>query len=64
MASDPSAWTPLMLWGQALLLAALAVTYLRNRLGRWHAWIVGVPVLGAIGLAATDQVARLLPNLL
>jgi sortase A len=64
MKSDPSAWTPLMLWGQALLLAALAVTYLRGRLGRWHAWIIGAPVLAALGFAAADQAVRLLPNLL
>ncbi|GAA4691905.1 sortase domain-containing protein [Phytohabitans rumicis] len=64
MAIDPGAWTPLMLWGQALLLATLAVTYLRNRWGGWQAWIVGAPVLGALGLAIADQAARLLPNLL
>jgi hypothetical protein len=64
MKSDPSAWTPLMLWGQALLLAALAVTYVRGRLGRWHAWIIGAPVLTALAFAAADQAVRLLPNLL
>ncbi|WBB65470.1 sortase [Micromonospora sp. WMMD812] len=64
MATDPDAWTPVMLWGQALLLAALAVTYLRTRWGGWQAWIVGGPVLTAITVAACDQAARLLPNLL
>ena len=64
MATDPAAWTPLMLWGQALLLGTLAVTYLRARWGGWQTWIVGAPVLGAFGFAIADQAARLLPNLL
>jgi sortase A len=64
LATDPGAWTPLMLWGQGLLLATLAVTYFRARWGGWQAWIVGAPVLLAFGLAIADQAARLLPNLL
>lgn len=64
LATDAGAWTPLMLWGQALLLATLAITYLRTRWGGWQAWIVGAPVLLALGLAIADQAARLLPNLL
>ncbi|MEV7228169.1 MULTISPECIES: class E sortase [Polymorphospora] len=64
MATDPDAWTPLMLWSQALLLATLAVAYLRGRWGGWPAWTVGVPLVAALGGAAADQVARLLPNLL
>ncbi|MBY8871937.1 sortase [Micromonospora sp. PLK6-60] len=64
MATDPDAWTPVLLWGQALLLAALALTWLRSRWGRWQSWIVGLPVLLAIGVATADQAIRLLPNLL
>ncbi|MDQ7903023.1 class E sortase [Phytohabitans sp. ZYX-F-186] len=64
LATDPAAWTPLMLWSQGLLLATLAITYLRARWGGWQAWIVGAPVLLAFGLAIADQAARLLPNLL
>jgi hypothetical protein len=64
MGTDPNAWTPVMLWGQALFLAALVVTYLRTRWGGWQAWIVGGPVLAAMGLSAADQAVRLLPNLL
>ncbi|BCB79223.1 sortase [Phytohabitans flavus] len=64
LATDQGAWTPLMLWAQALLLATLAITYLRARWGGWQAWVVGAPVLLALGLAIADQAARLLPNLL
>ncbi|MFI7209876.1 sortase domain-containing protein [Micromonospora maritima] len=64
MAGDPDAWTPVLLWGQALLVAALALTWLRARWGRWQSWIVGVPVLLALGVATADQAVRLLPNLL
>lgn len=64
LASDDTAWTPLMLWCQALLLAGLAIAYLRARWGGWQAWICGLPVFTALGFAATDQIARLLPNLL
>ncbi|MFC0532542.1 sortase [Phytohabitans kaempferiae] len=64
MATDAGAWTPLLLWSQGLLLATLGVTYLRARWGGWQAWIVGAPVILALGLAIADQAARLLPNLL
>lgn len=64
MGTDPSAWVALVLWGEALLLAALALAVARVRWGRWQAWIVGAPVLLALGLTVSDQVARLLPNLI
>ena len=62
--SDPDAWVGVMLWGQALALAVLAVTWMRIRWGLWQAWIVGVPVLGALGMATADQLAGLFPNLM
>ncbi|WP_051943501.1 sortase [Streptacidiphilus rugosus] len=64
MHGDVSAWVPLVLWGEALLLAAVALTLARVRWGRWQAWTPGVPVLGALGLIVADQVVRLLPNLI
>ena len=54
----------LILWGQTLLLAAVAVAWARATWGHWQAWIVGVPVLCAAGLSLLDQVARWLPNLM
>ena len=64
LAADPSVWLPLVLWGQGLVIATVAVTWAWTRWGRWQAWAVGVPLLGALGLAVADQAAGLLPNLL
>jgi LPXTG-site transpeptidase (sortase) family protein len=64
LAIDPSAWFPLVLWGQALLLGAALITWARTRWGRWQVWIVAVPVLGFLGLAVADQASRLLLNLM
>ncbi|MDT0347271.1 sortase [Streptomyces litchfieldiae] len=61
---DDSAWTPTLLWSQALLLAAAGVAWAHRRWGRWQAWITGVPVLGAITVALSGTLTRLLPNLL
>ena len=64
MAGQSSAWFPLILWGQALLLAAAALAWARIRWGRPHTWLVGFPVLTALTLAVSDRAALLLPNLL
>lgn len=64
MATDPSAWYPLVLWGQCLVLVAALIAWTRIRWGRWQIWIVVVPVLGFLGLAVADEASRLLPNLL
>jgi hypothetical protein len=64
MASDSSAWYVLVLWGQALLLAAGLITWARTHWGGWQTWIVAVPVLGFFSLAVADQITRLLPNLM
>ncbi|MET9729555.1 class E sortase [Streptomyces sp. NPDC006458] len=64
MAGGESAWLALVLWGQALVLAAAALAWAHARWGRPHTWVVGVPLLGALGLAVADQALMLLPNLL
>ncbi|MFK3981609.1 sortase domain-bontaining protein [Micromonospora sp. NPDC050397] len=63
MAGDSGAWVSLLLWGQALLIAAYAVTWAWARWGGWQAWVVGIPLLAAVGLTVADQIARVLPNL-
>jgi len=64
LGTEPGDWLPLVLWGEGLLVAVLAITWLRSLWGRWQTWTVAVPVLGYLGLAVADQVARLLPNLM
>ncbi|PPK68899.1 sortase [Actinokineospora auranticolor] len=64
MVGDASALTPLALWILVLAAAAVAVVLIRHRLGRWHAWVIGAPVLGVVGLTLADATAGLLPNLM
>ena len=64
MATEPGALEGTVGWGFLLAVGAIAVTWLRLRWGRWQAWLVGVPVLGYLGTATSDQAMRLLPNLL
>jgi len=64
MAGDDSGALELFLWAQLLLICALGIAWLATRWGRWQSWIVGVPVLGAIGLQVAHLSAQLLPNLL
>lgn len=61
---DPAALIWVLLVGQLLLLATVAVTWARYRWGVWQAWAAGGPPLAAVGVALADQVARLLPNLM
>jgi len=64
MSTDSSAWVPLVLWGQLMLLAAAAVAWLSRAWGRWQTWLVAVPVLTYLSIMVADQVTRLLPNIM
>ena len=64
MQGDPSAWIGVVLWGQAVLIAALALTWCRMRWGGWQTWVIGVPILGFLGLALANQLLQLMPNLM
>ncbi|GAA2679016.1 sortase [Actinoplanes palleronii] len=64
MGIELMALIPLVLWGQLLFVAALALAWVRQRLSPWHAWLIGVPVLALLGLLVAGQVTRLLPNLI
>lgn len=61
---DKFAWVPLVLWGQALVAAAILLAWVRLHWGRWQVWTVAVPALVYLGVATADQVSRLLPNLM
>ncbi|MFE2586287.1 sortase [Streptomyces sp. NPDC059378] len=64
LGTEDAAWLPVFLWSQALLLAALLTMAAYRVWGRWQTWIVGAPVLAALGLAVSGAATRLLPNLL
>jgi LPXTG-site transpeptidase (sortase) family protein len=64
MSTDASAWVPLVLWGQLLLVAAAAVAWLSHAWGRWQTWLVAVPVLSYLSILVADEVTRLLPNIM
>lgn len=63
LAGDRTALVAMVLWGQGLVLAACLVVWMGVRWGRRQAWLVGVPLLGALGLVVASSAARLLPNL-
>jgi len=64
MSTDTSAWVPLFLWGQLLLIASAAVAWLSRAWGRWQTWLVAVPVLMYLCVIVADEVTRLLPNIM
>jgi LPXTG-site transpeptidase (sortase) family protein len=64
LGTQPVESFPLVLWSQGLVVAAIAISWLGLRWGRWQTWTVAVPVLGYFGLEVADQLARLLPNLM
>ncbi|MGH3522348.1 MAG: sortase domain-containing protein [Mycobacterium sp.] len=64
MAGDTSVLLNVVGWAILLVAAAVAIVWVRYTTGLWRAWVIGVPVLVALGLAASDEIAALLPNLL
>jgi sortase A len=64
MSTDFSAWVPLFLWGQLLLIVAAASAWLSQAWGRWQTWLVSVPVLTYLCVVVADEITRLLPNIL
>ena len=52
------------LWLQALIVLSLGVAWAWHRWGRAQTWVVFLPPLILVGLSASGEAARLLPNLL
>lgn len=63
LASDPSGWLPMFLLLELALAAVALILLALRRWGKWHTWIVGVPVLLVIGAGLAKQVVVVLPNL-
>ncbi|MGW2516132.1 sortase [Streptomyces sp. NPDC001617] len=55
---------PLVMWLQALLLAAVAAVGAWHRWGRHQTWIVFAPLVAVLGLQVATRTTELLPNLL
>ncbi len=64
MQGDSSAWPVLGLTVILIGLFLIVFVLLRRFWGKWQAWIVGVPVLAAMGIFAATQIATLFPNLI
>jgi hypothetical protein len=64
MGADTSTLWALALWLQAMILLSLGAVWAWHRWGHAQAWIVFLPPLLLVGLAASGEFARLLPNLL
>lgn len=63
MAGDASTLWALALWIQAMIVLTLGAVWAWHRWGRAQAWIVFLPPLVLVGLSASGEVARLLPNM-
>jgi LPXTG-site transpeptidase (sortase) family protein len=64
MKGDDSVVWQFVLWIEALAVVSIGSTWAWNRWGRAQAVIVGLPCFLVVGFYVSDQVTRLLPNLL
>ena len=64
LAGDSSTLWALALWLQFLILGSVGLVWAWNRWGKAQAWVVFFPLLLLLGLAASGEVFRLLPNLM
>ena len=64
MATNPDAWTSVVLWLQVLAVGAFGVAWAQARWGGAQAWLAFVPVI-LVGLwGASDSALQLLPNVM
>ncbi len=64
MAGDGRTLWALAMWLQLLIALSVASVWTWHRWGRAQTWVVFIPPLVLVGLAASGEAARLLPNLL
>ena len=64
LADDSSSWFATFFWMQWLIVGAIALRWARTRWGVWQTWIVGIPLMLALGAATADSAISTLANLL
>lgn len=64
MATDSSTLWKLAFWLQALIAATAGIVWSWHRWGRPQTWVVFFPLTTLVGLSASAEALRLLPNLL
>jgi sortase A len=64
LADDASSLFSSLFWLQWLVAAAIALRWARGRWGIWQTWIVGIPLMLALGAATADSAISTLANLL
>jgi LPXTG-site transpeptidase (sortase) family protein len=64
MGQDTGAWWTAFFVLVFLVAAGVGLWWLWTTWGRRHAWLIGVPVLLALGVAGSDVVMNALPNVL
>lgn len=64
MGADTSTLWALVLWLQALIAVSVGIAWSWHRWGRAQTWIVFFPLTALVGVFASAQALRLLPNLL
>jgi sortase A len=62
--TESAAWVPVIFWLQLLLGSLVGIIWLATRVGRWHAWVVGIPVTTAVLWGLAHAAHLLLPNVL
>jgi hypothetical protein len=63
LASDPSGWLPLLLWGELALVVTVAIVFALRRWGMWQTWVVGLSAALLVGTEMAKQIVIVLPNL-
>ncbi|GAA1969547.1 sortase [Nocardioides panacihumi] len=63
LGTDPSGWLPLFLLLELAIVVGVGLVWSLRRWGRWHTWIVAVPVVLALGAQIAEQAVVVLPNL-
>jgi sortase A len=64
MHGDTGALIPLIFWLQALVVALLAMMWVRSRWGGWMTWLVAAPAVLALVWVVSEVAFQLLPNLI